>query len=63
MIMYIATDHTGVKVKEEVKAYLQSNGIEVKELGIENNATDDYTDFAFELGKLVVQNNALGILI
>jgi ribose 5-phosphate isomerase B len=63
MLIYVATDHTGVKVKEEVIKYLESNGIEAKDIGLPNHDTDDYTDFAFELGRLVIQDKALGILI
>ena len=63
MKMFIASDHAGVEVKKEVVDYLNSNGIEVEELDIPNHETDDYPDFAFALGKQVVDNNALGILI
>ncbi len=63
MVIYIACDHAGVKVKEELIKYLNSNGIEVKDAGIPNGDGDDYPDFAFALGKQVAQENAQGILI
>ncbi len=61
--IYIAADHLGVEMKKEIIDYLQENSIEILEIGLDNNDTDDYTDFAFKLGELVVNTNSLGILI
>ena len=63
MKMYLATDHNGIQLKKELEDYLNSNGVEVFNVDIQNNDTDDYPDFAFSLCKNVVANNALGILI
>jgi len=64
MKIFIAADHLGIDVKKELVNYLKSNDIEPLEVGVENSELDDYTDFAFKLGKLVSNNeNALGILI
>ncbi len=61
--VYIAADHLGVNVKESLISYLKENEINIQDIGLENNDLDDYPDFAFKLGELVNENNALGILI
>ena len=64
MKIYIAADHLGIKVKEEIISYLASNNIKAYEIGLENQELDDYPDFAFKLGKLVLEDqNSIGILI
>ena len=64
MKIFIAADHKGVELKEEVINYLTNNSIEVEDIGLENYELDDYPDFAFKLCKLVRENeNSLGILI
>ncbi len=61
--MYIAADHLGVEMEKAIIEYLKSNDIEVNKVDVLNHELDDYPDFAFEVGKKVVENNALGILI
>ena len=64
MKLFIAADHLGVEVKNELIEYLKSNEIEALEIGMPNIELDHYPDFAFKLGKLVRENeNSLGILI
>lgn len=64
MTIYIAADHLGVDIKNELIEHLNNNGIEVKEIGIPNKELDDYPDFAFKLGRLVNEDkNAIGILV
>lgn len=64
MKLFIAADHLGVEVKNELIEYLKSNEIEALEIGMPNSELDHYPDFAFKLGKLVRENeNSLGILI
>ena len=63
MKVYVACDHAGVKVKNEVINYIESNGIEAIDMAKNNNPDDDYPDYAFEVGNRVVKENALGILI
>ncbi len=50
-------------MKKEIVNYLKENAIEIFELSLENNENDDYPDFAFELGKVIKEEKALGILI
>ena len=64
MTIYIAADHLGIEMKNELINHLNNNGIKTKEIDIENTELDDYPDFAFKLGRLVNEDkNALGILI
>ena len=64
MKIYIATDHRGVDIEEEVTEYLTSSGMEVIKSKLEHHPTDDYTDFAFELGENVLKDEgSLGVLI
>ena len=64
MQVYIATDHLGIDTKNEVIKHLESNGVKVLEIGLNNTELDDYPDFAFKLCNLVKNNpDSLGILI
>lgn len=64
MKIFIAADHLGVNLKDELKTYLLNKNYEVIESTIPNSELDDYPDFAFELGENVaVNSNSLGILI
>ena len=59
----LGVDHQGVKYKDDIIAYLKSNGIAVEASPIKNNPTDDYTDFALDVCKKVLSENGLGILV
>ena len=64
MKIYIAADHKGVELKEQVINYLKNNGLDIIDIGLENYELDDYPDFAFAVGKKVVEDkDNLGILI
>ena len=64
MTIYIAADHQGIDLKHNLIEYLNTNGLNVKEIDMENSELDDYPDFAFKLCNLVKkEENALGILI
>ncbi len=64
MTIYIACDHLGIDLKKEIKLHLIENGLDVREIDLENSELDDYPDFAFKLGKKVAsEDNSLGILI
>lgn len=63
-MLYIASDHAGFQLKEELDEYLESLGYKFEDLGAyENNPQDDYPDFAIELAKKVAQEESVGILI
>ena len=64
MKLAIATDHAGREMKMKVIEFLIQNQFEVLDLSKVNTPTDDYHDFAFKVGKAVVNNDAqFGILI
>jgi ribose 5-phosphate isomerase B len=63
-MIYIAADHRGFRLKEEIKKWLETELYEFRDLGASAyDRDDDYPEFAFKLGETVVQENARGILI
>lgn len=64
-MLYIAADHGGYPLKEELKIFLVKEGYEVVDLGAEElDLADDYPNFAFKLAEQVTQDkDAGGILI
>lgn len=63
MKIYIGCDHRGVNLKKEIIESLKNN-YEIIDTKLVNNETDDYPDFAFEVGENVIKTpNSLGILI
>ena len=52
-IIPIASDHAGFELKEEVKSYLASKGIETKDFGTFSTDSVDYPDFAHQVGAAV----------
>jgi ribose 5-phosphate isomerase B len=65
MKLVIASDHAGFPLKEEVRAYLATQGQEVIDLGAyQVDPLDDYPDFAEKVGLAVKRGDApRGILI
>lgn len=66
MIIYIAADHRGYKLKEQIKDFLKSLGYSVGDAGNNHyDENDDYPDFAATLADRVGidHDNAKGILI
>lgn len=60
----IASDHGGLDLKENIKAYLEKRGIEVRDLGTNNGDSVDYPDFGERVGKAISTGEAdKGILI
>lgn len=63
MKIVIASDHGGVDLKEAIRDFLQGRGIEVQDLGTENNESVDYPDFGEKVARLVssgkVENGVL----
>ena len=54
MKLGIAADHGGFKLKEEVKAWLNSSGHEVKDFGANTlDQFDDYPDYVIPLARAV----------
>lgn len=58
MKIYVASDHRGYKLKEEIKKHF--NCID---LGTNSEKKVDYPDYAFKLGEKVSKEEAFGIVI
>jgi ribose 5-phosphate isomerase B len=64
MKLGIAADHGGFALKEEIKAWLVSNGHDVKDFGADSyDQSDDYPDFVIPLAKAVASGEFRGIAI
>lgn len=64
MKVFIATDHRGYKLKQQVVDFLKSQNFEVVDCGnTEFNVNDDYPDFTLALSqKIASENNFKGII-
>ncbi|MBU1102383.1 ribose 5-phosphate isomerase B [Patescibacteria group bacterium] len=64
-MLYIAADHAGYPLKEELKKFLAEGGYEVIDLGADQlDLADDYPDYAQKLVKEVLENeDSGGVLI
>ncbi|MFX1511384.1 MAG: ribose 5-phosphate isomerase B [Promethearchaeota archaeon] len=60
----IASDHTGLRLKEKIKLYFKEKNIDVVDLGTHSEKATDYPDFAEKVA-LYIKNNedTRGILI
>jgi len=64
MIIAIGSDHRGLKLKNSLFAWLESQGHDVRDLGTASAESTDYADYAFEVAGHVGRGDAgLGILI
>lgn len=65
MKIYLATDHTGLKLKDKLKKFLEDKGYKVEDCGaFEYNAQDDYPDFIGKAAEGVSRDpeNSRGII-
>ncbi len=64
-MLYIAADHAGFQLKEDLKNFLAKEGYEIIDLGAEQlDLIDDYPDFAKKLALAVADSrDSGGILI
>ncbi len=64
-MIYLGSDHGGFELKQELKAYLEAEGVQTEDLGaLSLNPTDDYTDFIIPVAeKVAVSPDDLGIVI
>ena len=59
----IGADHGGFELKEEIKKYLDANGIEYKDFGTYSPESVDYAAIAYKVGTSVVSGETTrGIL-
>ncbi len=63
-MLYIASDHAGFQLKEDLDDYLETLGQKIEDLGpYEMDPKDDYPDFALALAKKVAgEEDSIGIL-
>lgn len=60
----IGADHTGFKLKEDLKKFLEYKCIKVEDVGTFSEQSCDYPEFAFAVAQLVAQNKVdRGIVI
>ncbi len=64
MKFYIATDHAGFAIKEDIKEIVKNMGHEIIDLGTNSPDRVDYPDFAHKLSEKVLEDSgSFGILI
>ena len=62
--VFLASDHAGFKLKEEIKKFLIKKRKKVLDLGTKNTNSVDYPDYAHLLSKKMRKNkNQFGILV
>ncbi len=64
-MIYLASDHAGFELKEEIKKYLLDLGVEVKDMGaFKMDLDDDYPDFVIPAAQKVAHDlkNNCGIV-
>lgn len=62
MDIYLGADHRGFALKETIKAWLTSQGIQVHDLGAESyDKTDDYVSYAYSVATHVAAAEKQGI--
>lgn len=49
----LGSDHAGFEMKEQVRQYLQSQGIKVEDIGCNSTESCDYPDFALAVGEAI----------
>src|ERR1035437_59283 len=54
MKVYLATDHAGFQLKEQIKQYLQEQNYQVEDFGAYSfNPNDDYPNFIAKVGEVI----------
>ena len=64
-MIFLGSDHTGFKLKEKIKKFLDKKKISYEDLGPKKyNKNDDYPDFVIPVAKKVAKNkNSKGIVL
>ena len=64
MKIAIGSDHGGFELKEEIRAHLESQGIEVLDVGTNSQDSVDYPLYGFKVGEALNKGQAdLGIVV
>ena len=62
--IYIASDHAGFNLKEQIKDYLINKSVSIFDLGPYQNKSVDYPDYAKKLAKRIkYKKSDIGILV
>jgi ribose 5-phosphate isomerase B len=60
----IASDHAGREMKEELKSFLESMGVEVVDMGVNDDKSVDYPDYGIPLAERVSNGDVpKGVLV
>ncbi|QAR33593.1 ribose 5-phosphate isomerase B [Geovibrio thiophilus] len=59
----IASDHGGFELKEQLKNYISKYGVDVLDLGTDNETSVDYPDFGAKAGIAVADGEADGAIV
>lgn len=63
-MLYLASDHAGYNLKEEIKKYLDELGYQYEDLGNKDlDPQDDYPDYILPAARRVAGEGALGIVV
>ncbi|MFQ5572751.1 MAG: ribose 5-phosphate isomerase B [Nitrosopumilaceae archaeon] len=64
MNIILGADHAGYEVKEKIKNFLEKEGYNYEDMGVNSEKPSDYPDYAFKVAEKVAKNkNSVGILI
>ena len=58
MKIVIGNDHTALEMKEEIRAYVESKGYEVTDVGTNGHESCDYPEFGEKVGRAVAAGEA-----
>ena len=61
--LYIASDHGGFRLKNEIIEHLKSKDVNVEDLGCYTSESCDYPDYAHKLAYKIIENGGKGILV
>lgn len=59
----VASDHAGFELKNSIKAYLASKGIEIQDFGCFSGESNDYADYAHPLAYAIEKDKSLTGLV
>lgn len=64
MTLVLGSDHAGFAMKEQIRQYLQNQGVTVEDMGCNSTDSCDYPDFALAVGEKIRSGACqMGILI
>src|SRR3989338_3877382 len=62
--IFLGCDHAGFELKEDIKKFLEKQGFDYEDLGVNDNSNSyDYPATALEVAKKAVKHKGMGILM